>query len=237
MTAPRRTQWRRLLAESIAVVASILIAFSIDAAWDARGERNEAREILEGIRDELSESLTLADSSAAQVEQMHYWLYDFHTASPDEAAQIPREQTYSRVYMPFAATPHVALPMDFLDATISSGKLALIRDPETREALSRVRNAHDNVDQMLGQVSEVQVRATPLLGEFEGVRRMRTGPGRESDVAIDAGTLRELNMDRRVAGYASAILIYSEGYLYGITTLLKPALEEALKLIERDLQR
>jgi hypothetical protein len=237
MTVARRTQWQRLLAESIAVIASILIAFAIDAAWEARGENNEAREILEGLRAELKESMVLADSTLVLAGEMYRWLYDFHTASPDEASRIPREQTYMRVYMPFAAPRHVALPTDFLDATINSGKLALIEDPETREALSRVRNAHDNVDQMLQQVSEVQARATPVLGEFDGVRYMRAGPDEDAEVSIDPATVRELNMDRRVAGYASAIMIYSEGYLYGVANLLKPALEEALRLVERDLQR
>ena len=42
-------QWRRLLAESLAIIFSILLAFSIDAWWDGRQERSRERDLLAGL--------------------------------------------------------------------------------------------------------------------------------------------------------------------------------------------
>ena len=42
--------WKRIAAEGVAIVVSILLAFAIDAAWDASRERAEERQALSGLR-------------------------------------------------------------------------------------------------------------------------------------------------------------------------------------------
>ncbi len=45
--------WKRLSAEGAAIVVSILLAFWIDAWWDARNDLAEEREILVGLEAEF----------------------------------------------------------------------------------------------------------------------------------------------------------------------------------------
>ena len=50
MTENQKLPWKRLAAEAIAIVASILLAFAIDAAWDERNERMEEKEVLRSLQ-------------------------------------------------------------------------------------------------------------------------------------------------------------------------------------------
>jgi hypothetical protein len=46
---------RRLIAEGSAIVVSILFAFSIDAWWDERQERDVVQDLLVGLLDDLQQ--------------------------------------------------------------------------------------------------------------------------------------------------------------------------------------
>lgn len=46
-------RWKRLLLEGATIVASILVAFGLDAAWDRSQDRSIARDQLEGAAEEL----------------------------------------------------------------------------------------------------------------------------------------------------------------------------------------
>jgi len=54
----------RLLAEGIVIVASILLAFGIDAWWDAREVREDTRAHLNAVGIELREHLRLIEEQA-----------------------------------------------------------------------------------------------------------------------------------------------------------------------------
>jgi hypothetical protein len=47
--------WTRLIAEGLAIVVSILLAFAIDAWWEQRQDTAEERRILVSLRDEFTE--------------------------------------------------------------------------------------------------------------------------------------------------------------------------------------
>ena len=51
---PERTNWKRLAVEAVVIVASILLAFGIEAWWDEQSERRDERVELIRVRDELT---------------------------------------------------------------------------------------------------------------------------------------------------------------------------------------
>jgi hypothetical protein len=57
MTTNRRTA-RGVFIEAAVIVASILLAFSVDAAWDRRGEIAETEEALRAVAEELEQNLS-----------------------------------------------------------------------------------------------------------------------------------------------------------------------------------
>ncbi|VUX55771.1 conserved exported protein of unknown function, partial [uncultured Woeseiaceae bacterium] len=48
-------QWKRLSVEAAAIVASILLAFTIDAWWDDKKEREDERAILSSLLAEFEQ--------------------------------------------------------------------------------------------------------------------------------------------------------------------------------------
>jgi hypothetical protein len=57
MTNDSNIQWKPILVEGAAVVASILLAFAIDAWWDSVKAQNETQEILNAVRLEMDLNL------------------------------------------------------------------------------------------------------------------------------------------------------------------------------------
>ena len=55
--------WKRITAEGIAIVVSILLAFAIDAAWDESRERAQERRALRGLQEEFTENLRLLETN------------------------------------------------------------------------------------------------------------------------------------------------------------------------------
>ena len=53
MTETQKIQWRSIGIEAAAIVASILLAFAIDAWWEERSLRIEEQQVLRGLREEF----------------------------------------------------------------------------------------------------------------------------------------------------------------------------------------
>jgi len=68
LTKPEYIPWKRITVEGIAIVVSILMAFSIDAWWDSRIERRALVEHLVLVEAELVTNLEFADS---YLESLH----------------------------------------------------------------------------------------------------------------------------------------------------------------------
>ena len=52
----RQIPWLRVFVEGVVIVASILIAFALDASWEAYRQSQEERTILEGLRVDFTTS-------------------------------------------------------------------------------------------------------------------------------------------------------------------------------------
>ncbi|MHC4342656.1 MAG: hypothetical protein ACYSX0_20880 [Planctomycetota bacterium] len=87
-----RNELARTLFSGTGIVTSILLAFAIDAAWDARSERLAEAQMVESLRDESVANLIHIDDLLRQ----HQWA-DFtlraafdapHPASDEEAESL-----------------------------------------------------------------------------------------------------------------------------------------------------
>jgi hypothetical protein len=96
----RSIPWPRILAEGVAIVLSILLAFGIQAWWEGRQERLEEREILIGLRDELLEIRDVIDEDLGDAAYAQSLLRAFLSMTPDEAARIPADSAYFTVLTP-----------------------------------------------------------------------------------------------------------------------------------------
>ena len=120
----------RYVAEGAAIVLSILLAFGIDAWWEAQTERQEESRILTALNDEL---LSNRDTLAARVA----WHIDVQSAT----LALMAEGTLAESTLPSDSLDQLIggaswwgtstpFQMATMDALTLSGKLALIRDEE-----------------------------------------------------------------------------------------------------------
>lgn len=109
-------RWRRLVLESAAVVASILLAFAIDAAWDLRQELAEERELLLGLRQELAENQSIIEQSRAETQEALGLLQDFLAGPPDESTTEPSAEAWGQIYLPMVRDWTGSFTTGFVDA-------------------------------------------------------------------------------------------------------------------------
>lgn len=128
---------RRVIVESLAVMASILLAFAIDAWWDGHLDRRQEASLLAGIladyrdsRPELESRLELARRMSANTEL----LIDAVSGTTGSSITVPDSLVLGSIggptYEPSTST---------LDAAIASGEIELIRGDEIHRELATWR--------------------------------------------------------------------------------------------------
>jgi len=200
---PRRSiPWPRILAEGFAIVVSILLAFGIQAWWEERQERIEEREILVGLRDELSEIRDVIDEDLRDAGSAQSLLRAFISMSPEEAARMPNDSAYFTVLIPVTRAYAQPRPRGFLDATVSSGRLGLIRDDGLRAALSDFLARDAYTDEAADRLQALSLEGAKALGRHpELAPLLGTAP---NNPPISAETLSRLRTDLELTAVAGA---------------------------------
>lgn len=129
---------RRLIIESLAVVLSILLAFSIDAWWDGHKERRRERDLFLGLLEDFEASraglearLTLA-RRMAQGTSLLLELVD--TGAGTRAMEVP-----DSLVLAVLGGPTYEPDTNTLDAAVASGEIDLITNQELRAELATWR--------------------------------------------------------------------------------------------------
>ena len=135
--------WRRTAVEGAAIVASILLAFAIDAWWNERQDRAEEKELMlslhvefEANRDEVAAVIAFHNRVTQSVVMLMQLKQDEIFALPAKAVEdfvssLGNPRTFDAV-------------RGSVDALINSGKLGILRDHELREALTTFVNIVDD---------------------------------------------------------------------------------------------
>ena len=152
MNQAQNIPWKRISIEAAAIVASILLAFAIDAWWDDRHERIEELRILDTLRAEFLSNVESiptyierhqisADSTQALLDMMK-------AAEPGSTVSFPAARL-ARVLGHSTTNPHSGA----LDAILQSGELRYINNPAIREKLAAwprlVVDATENEDLLI----------------------------------------------------------------------------------------
>jgi hypothetical protein len=136
---------RRLFAEGVMVVASILVAFALDAWWEERQLEQEIREDLAIVEAELTENMRLIDQMLEMMERVT----DAGTAlskamladSGGESISVPGRLIYWGVFI----NPTLDPSLGAIDAWIATGRMGGLANPELRKRLASVRGKVNDV--------------------------------------------------------------------------------------------
>lgn len=128
-----------LLAEGAVIVASILLAFGIDALWEERQTRVQEREALAALRSEFTANLDQIERVIGRHVGARQRVETLVTLTEQEIRGLPQEEISA--YMVALCNPWSFDPITgTTDALISSGELEILRERPLRESLTTVVN-------------------------------------------------------------------------------------------------
>jgi hypothetical protein len=129
--------WKRISVESIAIVASILLAFGIDAWWGERLERSSEQVLLSRLSTEFSTNLERINKFAKSVSLVLdaslnlHGLIDEALLNEEQTVQVPT----AMLRLAFIA-PLFEADIPLLDALTKAGKLDVVDDSRIVAAVS-----------------------------------------------------------------------------------------------------
>lgn len=170
------TSWRRLALESLAVVASILLAFAIDAWWTQNLERKKETDLLRGLladfqaeRPALERWVSIADRMAVNNRLLIERLLE---RSVTGEVVVPDSLVFAAI-----GAPTYEASTDILDAALSSGGIELIRSLDVRRELAVWRRELLGLSDMEREVRRITneqvvpafLATLPLAPYFAGI--------------------------------------------------------------------
>ena len=235
MTETQNMPWKRLAVEAIAIVASILLAFAIDAWWADREFDQWQSAQLSALREEFSANLeglgTVVqdhNSSATSLESLITQI----RASDDNTPLTVSNADLT----PLVAWRTSDISTGTLDALLSSGKLADIRNFMIRRALaawpSEVGDAQE--DEELARDFVEQVVAKVLLGQgiLEHAYRSRPIVG---DPGEEIGAHSSISITPELIDIVTIRIIHSKMASRSISNL-RIRIREILALIDAEFE-
>ena len=150
MQAPQ-ISWKRIFVEGSAIVASILLAFAIDAAWDDVQQRDDDLSQLRSLYDELlTHQALLAEGMQAHdnTVQRGVKLMNVLSAEPDQE----RADETTMLIQGVIGFYGINAPFGALNTAITSGAIARMQDKELGSALASWPTSIDDLieEQVLG---------------------------------------------------------------------------------------
>ncbi len=166
--------WKRIAVEGVAIVASILLAFAIDAWWDERQERIEEKEVLESL---YIEFVANQDETASVILSHELAVQSVATLMElrqDEILSLSAEEVEQ--HMRFFANPRTFDAVrGSVDALTSAGKLGILRDRELREALTTFVNILDDAVEDRNYLAQTSMTVWNEVARNGGPWRTRAG--------------------------------------------------------------
>jgi hypothetical protein len=182
MTANENIPWKRLSVEAAAIVASILLAFAIDAWWEDRQERVLEQQYLASLKadfqadiEELDDAIALA-KSRAQLGRLLISSID-----QDRVEGDPNEFIWA-VYSSFLLN-YPSYTRSTINDLLSTGNLQLLQDAKLKAAVAEYYTDIEYREQWKINWREAQIameRTLPDLLDFDvreaGLLRYNGGP-------------------------------------------------------------
>jgi len=135
MRTAENISWPRIIAEGLAIVASILLAFGIDAWWQDRQTRFEEQQILQGLTEEfVTIHKVLTDHMSqhlGRVQSLEKLLFEIENGPSDDAGPIV-ELALLEMVSPTTSD----LGNGTLEALLSSGRVEILMNKTLRARLA-----------------------------------------------------------------------------------------------------
>jgi hypothetical protein len=184
--------WNKLSIEAFVIVASILLAFGIDAWWDTREQQRNEKELLSSILQNVQASREASSGYLAESAADQDLARSFLKMSDAELSAIPVESAIRLIRSLWRPNTR-QVSQGTLVGVLSSERLELIEDPRISETLGRWLTLVTELDERAKVLSEFEVVVTTGLARHEGPRRRFLEPfeaNLDPDETVDLRTVR-----------------------------------------------
>ena len=127
--------WARIVAEGSVIVVSILLALGADAAWEARKELAQERNLLTGLLEEFRETRAIVADAADRHERV-FRQTALQMAAYDERTSLDPTATWRTLRLVYFEYLTTHPKSGVLDGMLSTGELDKLSDPALRTALA-----------------------------------------------------------------------------------------------------
>jgi hypothetical protein len=125
----------RILVEGVVIVTSILLAFGIDAAWDARQEGIRRSATMTGLKADFTATRVELDRVVAFRNSSISAAIELLDLTADGPIPSSAEHTADSLFTEAMIGGSFDAPLGTLESLINSGELALLGDPELTSVL------------------------------------------------------------------------------------------------------
>ncbi len=144
MTNTHGIPWKRLSAEGIAIVVSILLAFGIQAWWESRQNQAEEVEILAGLELEFRDEIVVLEERHQNIQTALAEVGELLGAA-QRGFWIETDGPIDDGLIALLATSTIDIGQGVHDSLISSGRLELLANKRLRTALADWEGVLDEV--------------------------------------------------------------------------------------------
>ncbi len=205
MTEPQHIPWKRIGVEAVAIVASILVAFALDAWWAEKQLENEIAEDLAIVEYELAENIRLVklavDTMNRAVTANNTLVATLQAHAESTTVEVPTALVFWSIFM----NPTLDPSLGGTDAWIAAGRLGSIESPVLRQRLASVRGKFEDVIEEQRDARDIGIRQIyPLIqdniGDIGPINQLfadglHARQGKPVSEVSDAGTMSFPNSD------------------------------------------
>jgi hypothetical protein len=240
MDAYRKIPWPRIAVEGAAIIASILLAFSIDAWWDDKQQHNAEQVVLENLLEDLRDKQELLNDmnrhNQAIVDSIEI-LLRVGVGLQEKPSNEMIDRLIGDTWWESSDSVWESAPMNLL---VAGGSLSLITNPRLAQELGSLQTAIDRVQNLyqrdqqfhqeimtpfiMSHTNMLQINAAmrhrPGLPDDPGFPNSSVGAGKSFDHGELLSTLEFQNLLAAKMERKQDILVYGH-----------PAVEEHLSVV------
>ncbi len=201
MIRNEKIPWKRISVEAAAIVASILLAFSIDAWWDERQERARLVDTLVSLEGALSANLRAIVENIEGATANKEIVQAFIQMTPEEAGQIPVAERF-RTLVALFRPGTINLNSSYIVDILNSRSLESLTDAALRDAMAQWRANLDDLNEVRFILTDRREEALQALARHEEVgNAYALDPLLRTDLSAEA--MRSVRADRDILMLAS----------------------------------